>query len=122
MLTTFASEVNKAGLAGTLDSAKSLTVFAPDNDAFKKLSAHDMTMMSTTAELAKVLTYHVVEGRVDPAELASGMELKTLEGSQLKGSKMGSTYEANNAAVICGNVHTANATVYIINTVLQPPN
>ena len=52
--------------------------------------------------------------------VARGMTLTTLEGSQLKTAKMGSVYEVNNAAVTCGNLHTANATVYIINTVLRP--
>ncbi len=119
LITTLAAEASKAGLAGTLNSAKSITVFAPDNQAFKKLTAHDMAMMSGT-ELAKILKYHVVAGRVTPAELASGMTLTTLEGSQLKTSKMGSTYEVNSAAVTCGNLRTANATVYIISKVLMP--
>ena len=120
LITTLAAEVKKAGLTGTFNSATAITVFAPDNQAFKKLTAHDMSMMSGMAELAKILKYHVVSGRVTPAELVSGMTLKTLEGGQLKTSKMGSTYEVNNAAVTCGNLHTANATVYIINTVLMP--
>ena len=79
-----------------------------------------MSMMSSTAELAKILKYHVVSGSVTPAELARGMTLTTLEGGQLHVAKMGGTYEVNNAAVTCGNLHTANATVYIINTVLMP--
>jgi uncharacterized surface protein with fasciclin (FAS1) repeats len=120
LLTTLASEVQKAGLTGTLNTAGNITVFAPDNQAFAKLTRHDMTMMSGTAELARILRYHVVTGRVTPAELSSGMTLKTLEGSQLRTSKMGSTYEVNSAAITCGNLHTANATVYIINTVLMP--
>jgi uncharacterized surface protein with fasciclin (FAS1) repeats len=120
LITTLAAEVMKAGLAGTLNSAQTITVFAPDNEAFKKLTAHDMSMMSSTAELAKILKYHVVSGHITPAELASGTTLTTLEGDQLHASKMGSTYEVNNAAVTCGNLHTANATVYIINTVLMP--
>jgi len=120
LLTTLASEVQKAGLTGTLNTAGNITVFAPDNQAFAKLTQHDMTMMSGTAELARILKYHVVTGRVTPAELSSGMTLKTLEGSQLRTSKMGSTYEVNSAAITCGNLHTANATVYIINTVLMP--
>ena len=120
LITTLAAEVHKAGLTSTLDSMASITVFAPDNAAFKNLTAHDMTMMSSTAELAKILKYHVVAGHITPAELASGMTLKTLEGSSLKASKMGAVYEVNNAAVTCGNLHTANATVYIINKVLIP--
>ena len=120
LITTLAAEVKKAGLTSTLNSAGSITVFAPDNQAFRKLTGHDMAMMSGMAELAKILKYHVVSGRITPAELASGMSLKTLEGGQLRTSKMGGTYEVNNAAITCGNLHTANATVYIINTVLMP--
>ena len=120
LTTTLAAEIKKADLTGALDSAKDITVFAPDNQAFAKLSAHDMSMMSGMAELGKILKYHVVSGTVTPAELAHGMTLTSLEGSPLKTSKMGSVYEVENAAVTCGNLHTANATVYIINTVLMP--
>ena len=120
LITMLAAEISKAELTSTLNSARNITVFAPDNEAFKKLSGHEMAMMSGMAELAKVLKYHVVSGRITPADLASGKTLTTLEGSELKTSKMGSTYEVNNAAVTCGNLHTANATVYIINTVLMP--
>ena len=120
LITTLAAEITKAGLTSTLDSATSLTVFAPDNAAFKMLTGHDMTMMSGSGELARILKYHVVTGRITPAELASGMTLTTLEGSPLKTAKMGSVYEVNNADVTCGNLHTANATLYIINTVLMP--
>ena len=122
LITTLAAEIMKADLTATLNSAKSITVFAPDNQAFKNLTAHDMAMMSGVTELAKVLKYHVVTGRITPAELAHGMTLTTVEGSQLKTSRMGSVYEVNNANVTCGNLHTANATVYIINTVLMPPH
>jgi uncharacterized surface protein with fasciclin (FAS1) repeats len=62
----------------------------------------------------------VVKGRVSPAELASGKTLTTLEGGTLKTARMGSTYEVNSADVVCGNVQTANTTVYIINGVLMP--
>jgi len=117
LITTLAAEIKKAGLTATLDSASGITVFAPDNQAF----AHDMSMLGGgTAELAKVLKYHVVAVRITPAELAHGMTLTTLEGSPLMTSKMGSVYEVNSADVTCGPLHTANATVYIINKVLIP--
>jgi len=96
------------------------TIFAPANTAFAKLPASAMTMMHSTAELTKILKYHVVSGHITPAELASGKPLTTLEGSTLKPSKMGAVYEVNSADVICGNIHTANATVYVINKVLIP--
>ena len=120
LITTLAAEIMKADLTATFNSAKNITVFAPDNQAFKNLTAHDMAMISGMTELAKILKYHVVTGRITPAELAHGITLTTVEGSQLKTSRMGSVYEVNNADVTCGNLHTANATVYIINTVLMP--
>ena len=120
LLTTLAADIKTAGLAGDLDSMHALTVFAPANAAFARLPAAAMTMMHSTAELAKILKYHVVSGRVTPAQLASGKPLTTLEGSALEPSKMGAVYEINNADVICGNIQTANATVYVINRVLIP--
>jgi uncharacterized surface protein with fasciclin (FAS1) repeats len=121
LLTSFAADVKTAGLTGDLNSSRPVTVFAPADSAFRKLPASQMTMMMhSPAELAKILKYHVVSGKVTPAELASGMAFKTLEGGSLKGAKMGSVYEVNNADVICGNIQTANATIYVINKVLTP--
>ena len=120
LLTSFAADVRAAGLAGDLNSMHSFTVFAPANSAFSKLSHAEMTMMHGNAELTKILKYHIVSGRVTPAKLASGMALTTLEGGKLTGSKMGSVYEIGKADVICGNIQTANATVYVINKVLVP--
>jgi len=120
LLTTFARDARAAGITGALDSMHAITVFAPANSAFMKLTRTAMTMMHSTAELAKILKYHVVSGRVTPAELASGKALTSLEGGSLKPSKMGAVYEVNNADVLCGNIQTANATVYVINKVLTP--
>jgi uncharacterized surface protein with fasciclin (FAS1) repeats len=120
LLTSFAADVKAAGLAGELNSMRSFTVFAPANSAFSKLSQAEMSMMHGNAELAKILKRHIVSGRVTPAKLASGMALTTLEGGSLTGAKMGSVYEIGKANVICGNIQTANATVYVINKVLVP--
>jgi uncharacterized surface protein with fasciclin (FAS1) repeats len=120
LLTTLAADIKTAGLTGDLNSMHAITVFAPANTAFASLPASDMTMLHNTAELTKILKYHIVNGHVTTAELASGSPLTTLEGSTLRPSKMGSVYEIDNADVICGNIQTANATVYIINKVLVP--
>jgi uncharacterized surface protein with fasciclin (FAS1) repeats len=121
LLTTLAADVKAAGLSTELNSMATITVFAPANTAFAKLGhATAMTMMHNPKELAKVLKYHVVPGHITTAQLASGKPLTTLEGGTLKPSKMGAVYEVNNAGIICGNIHTANATVYIINKVLTP--
>ena len=120
LLTSFAAEVKAAGLVSDLNSMHSFTVFVPANSAFSKLPHAEMSMMHSNAELAKILKYHIVSGRVTPAKLASGMALTTLEGGTLTGAKMGSVYEIGKADVICGNIQTANATGYEINKVLVP--
>jgi uncharacterized surface protein with fasciclin (FAS1) repeats len=120
LLSTFASDAKMAGLASELDSMHALTVFAPENSAFRRLPTAQLSMMRNATELAKILKGHVVSGRVTPAEFAHGMTLTTLAGNSLKTARMGSTYEVGNARVICGNIHTANATVYVISKVLAP--
>ena len=123
LLSTLVTAVKKAGLVDTLNSASGITVFAPDNAAFAKIPAATLnSVLSNKAELTKILTYHVVAGRYTPTQLAAGTPLKTLEGGTVTPALMGSTYEVNSADVVCGNVQTANATVYIINTVLMPPS
>lgn len=123
VLSTLVTAVKKAGLVDTLNSASGITVFAPDNAAFAKIPAATLNqVLANKAELTKILTYHVVAGRYTPSQLAAGTPLKTLEGATVTPALMGSTYEVNSADVVCGNVQTANATVYIINTVLMPPS
>jgi uncharacterized surface protein with fasciclin (FAS1) repeats len=123
VLSTLVTAVKKAGLVDTLNSASGITVFAPDNAAFAKIPAATLNhVLANKAELTKILTYHVVAGRYTPSQLAAGTPLKTLEGATVNPAQMGSTYEVNSADVVCGNVHTANATVYIINRVLMPPS
>jgi uncharacterized surface protein with fasciclin (FAS1) repeats len=121
VLSTLVTAVKKAGLVDTLNSANGITVFAPDNSAFAKIPAATLnTVLANKAELTKILTYHVVSGRYTPAQLASGMTLKTLEGGTVTVAKMGTNYTVNGNEVVCGNVQTANATVYIIGSVLMP--
>jgi uncharacterized surface protein with fasciclin (FAS1) repeats len=122
VLSTLVTAVKKAGLVDTLNSASSITVFAPDNAAFAKLPAATLDkVLADKAELTKILTYHVAAGRLTPAELASGTTIKTLEGGSITPTLTNGTYTVNGAHVICGNVQTANATVYIIDSVLTPP-
>ena len=123
VLSTLVAAVKKAGLVDTLNSAQNITVFAPDNAAFAKIPAATLDkVLDNKAELTKILTYHVVAGRNNPGQLADGVPLETLEGSTVRPTLMGATYTVNGAHVVCGNVQTANATVYIIDTVLMPPS
>ena len=122
VLSTLVTAVKKAGLVDTLNSASNITVFAPDNAAFAKIPAATLNkVLANKAELTKILTYHVASGRQTPSNLASGMALKTLEGGTVMPAMMSGSYTVNGASVVCGNVQTANATVYIISSVLMPP-
>ena len=84
VLSTLVAAVKAAGLVDTLNSASNITVFAPDNAAFAKIPAATLkSVLANKAELTKILTYHVASGRQTPADLASGMAIKTLEGGDV---------------------------------------
>jgi uncharacterized surface protein with fasciclin (FAS1) repeats len=121
VLSTLVTAVKQAGLVDTLNSAKDITVFAPANSAFAKIPAATLkSVLANKAELTKILTYHVASGRYTPAQLATGKPIKTLEGGTVTPAGSGTSFTVNGAHVVCGNVQTANATVYIIDTVMMP--
>ncbi len=125
VLSTLVTAVKAAGLVDTLNSAQGITVFAPTNDAFKKIpSATLNSVLANKAELTKILTYHVVSGRLSPDQLAGTHT--TLNGGTVTVAGSGTNFTvtggsaSNTASVVCGNVQTANATVYIIDSALMP--
>jgi uncharacterized surface protein with fasciclin (FAS1) repeats len=120
LLSTLVTAVKQAGLVDSLNTAPELTVFAPTNDAFAKIPAATLKkVLADKKTLTSILTYHVVAGKLTPAELAGTH--KTLQGGELTVSGSGSDFKVDGkASVICGNVQTANATVYIIDSVLMP--
>jgi uncharacterized surface protein with fasciclin (FAS1) repeats len=121
LLSTLVTAVKEAGLVDTLNSAPEVTVFAPTNDAFAKIPAADLkAVLADKPTLTKVLTNHVVAGKISPDQLAG--DHKTLAGTTLtvKGSGEDFTVGPMDAKIVCGNVMTANATVYIIDSVLLP--
>jgi uncharacterized surface protein with fasciclin (FAS1) repeats len=120
LLSTLVTAVKQAGLVDALNTAQDVTVFAPTNDAFAKLPKADLDkVLADKATLTKILTYHVVPGRLAPAQLAGTH--KTLEGGELTVAGSGTSFTVNgNSSVVCGNVQTTNATVYVIDTVLMP--
>lgn len=119
LLTTLVSAVTAADLGDTLNSAPALTVFAPTDDAFAKIPAADLdALIADKDQLTKVLTHHVVEGQIAPEDLAG--EHETLAGDTITVEGSGEDFTVGDAAVICGNVPTANATVYVVDSVLMP--
>ena len=120
VLSTLVTAVKKANLVDSLNTAQGITVFAPTNDAFGKIPSATWTgSWPTRRPLTKILTYHVVAGRLSPDQLAGTH--KTLEGEDLTVAGSGTDFTVNgNSSVVCGNVQTENATVYIVDTVLMP--
>ncbi|MFC8719045.1 fasciclin domain-containing protein [Kitasatospora sp. NPDC057198] len=120
LLSTLVAAVKQAGLVDTLNSAQNITVFAPTNDAFAKLPKADLdAVLADKAKLTKILTYHVAPDRLSPTALAG--KHPSLEGADLTVNGAGQDFTVNDGAkVLCGNVQTANATVYIVDTVLMP--
>jgi uncharacterized surface protein with fasciclin (FAS1) repeats len=120
-LSTLVAAVKKAGLVDTLNNAENITVFAPTNDAFDKIPKATLDkVLNDKEQLTKILTYHVVGQKLASADLESG-SFDTLEKSKLTTSGSDESYTVNDSAkVVCGDVKTANATVYIIDTVLMP--
>ena len=119
-LSTLVTAVTKAGLVNTLNNAQDITVFAPTNDAFAKIPRDTLAkVLADKKALTNILTYHVVQQRQRPTDLDSGT-LTTLQGDAIRTAKSGDTYTADDARVVCGNVQTRNATVYLIDTVLMP--
>jgi uncharacterized surface protein with fasciclin (FAS1) repeats len=123
VLSTLVTAVKTAGLGDTLNSQKAITVFAPYNGAFAKIDKKTLnSVLADKKMLTAILTEHVVGEKLTPMTLAgSHKTLNPKQGVTVKGS--GENFTVNGGAkVLCGNVQTANATVYIIDQVLKPQN
>ena len=126
LLTTLVAAVSgqlnpDVNLVDTLNGSE-FTVFAPVDDAFAKLPAETVAAlaMPENAELlSSILTYHVVPGQILPADIDG--ELTTVQGGTVTVTGSDDNIMVNDSKVICGGVHTANATVYLIDTVLSLP-
>jgi uncharacterized surface protein with fasciclin (FAS1) repeats len=126
-LSTLVQAVTAAGLGDTLNSTDDITVLAPANPAFEAVPADALSgLLADKDMLTKVLTHHVIPGRLTPDELAGTHTTLNGDDVTIAGSDedftiaMDGTVTGMQASVICGNVQTANATVYIIDQVLKP--
>ncbi|AOS61312.1 fasciclin domain-containing protein [Actinoalloteichus hymeniacidonis] len=109
------------GLGDTLNGAEALTVFAPADAAFEELGEEAFNELAADPEaLGEILSYHVVGERMDADGIAEAGTLPTLQGGELTIEGEGEDLTVNGAAVACGNIPTANATVFVIDTVLTP--
>jgi uncharacterized surface protein with fasciclin (FAS1) repeats len=124
MLTTLTKAVSgqlnpQVNLVDTLNSGQ-FTVFAPTDAAFAKVDPATIEKLKTDAPLlTSILTYHVVPGQAGPSQVAGTHA--TVQGADVTVTGQSGDLRVNNASVVCGGVQTANATVYMIDTVLMPP-
>lgn len=124
LLTTLTSAVSgelnpDVDLVDTLNGDE-FTVFAPVDDAFAAIPKDDLAAVAKDADtLSSILTYHVIPGQISPADLPGTHA--TVQGAEVEVTGSGDELEVNGASVICGGVQTANATVYLIDSVLMPP-
>lgn len=134
-LTTLVTAVKAADLVDTLSGAGPFTVFAPTNDAFAKLPAGTVDSLvkpAAKADLTKILTYHVVAGRMTAADLAAAIssgggkaELTSVQGGKLTATQSGATITLTDAkggtsTVTQGDVMQSNGVVHVVDTVLMP--
>ena len=126
--TTLVAAVKAAGLVGTLESKGPFTVFAPTNSAFGKLPAGTVETLvkpENKATLTKILTYHVVPGKLAASDLKDGMKLKTAEGEQLSvklqdGKVWIIDAKGGTSMVTISNVNQSNGVIHVVDTVLMP--
>ena len=121
--TTLVAAVQAAKLDGALSGPGPFTVFAPTDDAFKKLPAGTVETLLKTPEgqLKQILLYHVVDGKVMAADVVKLSSAKTLQGSNVKITAAGGVVKINDATVIITDIQTKNGVIHVIDTVLLPP-
>jgi uncharacterized surface protein with fasciclin (FAS1) repeats len=126
--TTLVAAVKAAGLVDTLEGKGPFTVFAPTNEAFAKLPAGTVDTLvkpENKATLTKILTYHVVPGKLEAADLTDGKKLKTVEGEELTvkasgGKVMLVDAKGGMSIVTIPNVNQSNGVIHVVDTVLMP--
>jgi uncharacterized surface protein with fasciclin (FAS1) repeats len=120
---TLIAAVQAAGLADTLTGAGPFTVFAPTDAAFAKIPQATLdALLADKAALTKVLTYHVLPGKVASSAITNGEESATVEGSDVTFTISGSVVKVNGATVVTADVQATNGVIHVIDAVLLPPD
>jgi len=121
---TLASAIQAAGLVDTLKGDGPFTVFAPTDEAFAKLPAgtvENLLKPENKDQLVAILTYHVVPGKVEAAEVVTMDEAKTVNGEMVDIKVKGDTAMVNDAKVTKTDIAASNGVIHVIDTVILPP-
>ena len=120
--TTLVAGIRAAGLTETLTGKGPFTVFAPTDEAFKKLPHGALdALLKDTAKLKAVLSYHVVAGHVCAKDVKSG-EVMTVQGSALTSVVSSSCVQVNGARVKQADIAATNGVIHVIDAVIMPKN
>lgn len=122
--TTLATALKAAGLVDTLKGPGPFTVFAPTDAAFAKLPAGTVETLlkpENKDQLRRVLTYHVVPGKVGSAEVTKLSSAKAVSGDNIKIAVQNGKVMVNNATVVTADVGASNGVIHVIDTVILPP-
>jgi uncharacterized surface protein with fasciclin (FAS1) repeats len=120
---TLAAALQAADLVGTLKGAGPFTVFAPTDAAFAKLPAgtvEDLLKPENKAKLQRILTYHVVPGRVMAADVVKVKAAKAVSGDTITVAVQGTTVRVDNATVTSTDIAASNGVIHVIDTVILP--
>lgn len=119
---TLVKAVTAAELVETLQGPGPFTVFAPNDAAFAEVPEETLAgLLKDKKQLASVLTYHVVSGKVMAADVVKLKTAKTVQGQSLKVSVKGNTVSINGAKVIKADIPCSNGVIHVIDAVLLPP-
>jgi uncharacterized surface protein with fasciclin (FAS1) repeats len=117
---TLVAAVQAAGLVDTLNGTGPFTVFAPTDEAFAKLPEGTVEgLLGDKEKLTKILTYHVVSGKVMAADVSGMTEAPSLEGGMLKVDTSNGVM-INDAHVVTADIECSNGVIHVIDTVLLP--
>jgi len=119
---TLAAAVKAAGLVETLQGKGPFTVFAPTDGAFAAIQPEVDKLLKpeSKADLSKILTYHVVSGKANAADLTDGQELVTVEGGKLKVTVKNGMVTVGGAKVTTADIGASNGVIHVIDKVLLP--
>ena len=119
---TLVTAIQAAGLVDTLSGAGPFTVFAPTNAAFAALPAGTLnSLLANIPELTKILTYHVVAGRLDAAAVIAAPKAASVQGAELNFRVENGVAYVNQARITMTNIVASNGIIHVIDAVVTPP-